>query len=86
MDTKAKLCALGLALMMVAAAAGTGWALQLPLTATVDLGPAQAPRVATPAETPLPSWPRPALKLDEDASVHTDSAARASTGRIDRAP
>lgn len=73
MDTKAKLRALGVALTMVAAAAGTGWALQLPLTATIDLNPAQAPRVATLAETPVPggqltAWPHPAVEEDEDAS------------------
>lgn len=53
MDGKSKLRALGLALAMVASAAGTGWALQLPLTAmTADVGAVDMP---TPAGTPVPS-------------------------------
>lgn len=37
MNGKSKLRALGLALAMVASAAGTGWVLQLPLTAMLML-------------------------------------------------
>jgi hypothetical protein len=55
MDTKSMLRALGVALTMVAAAAGTGWALQLPLTATVFVSPVEIPRLTTPAEAPAPN-------------------------------
>jgi hypothetical protein len=74
MDTTLKLRALGLALTMVAAAAGTGWALQLPLTATVEAGAIEVPHVTTPAEVPAPSlslmaWPQPAAVPDDGASA-----------------
>ena len=74
MDTTLKLRALGLALTMVAAAAGTGWALQLPLTATVELSPAELPHATTPAEATPPSlsllaWPQPAAVPDDGASA-----------------
>ena len=53
MNGKSKLRAFGVALAMVASAAGTGWALQLPLTAMVaDVGSVDLP---APANTPPPS-------------------------------
>jgi hypothetical protein len=72
MDGKSKLRALGLALAMVASAAGTGWALHLPLTAVVaDAGAVDMP---TPAGTPVPgvslsAWPQPVTQADGRAPV-----------------
>jgi hypothetical protein len=77
MDMKPKLRAFGLALAMVSAAAGMGWALQLPLSATASVRPESLPRIATPAETPIPSQsalPQPA------AQAHDDTAARGHDG------
>lgn len=74
MDTKSRLRALALTLALVAAAAGTGWALQVPLTAIAELSPAEVPQVTTPAEAPVQSlsilaWPQPAAQPDDDASA-----------------
>jgi hypothetical protein len=72
MDTTSKLRALGLALTLVATAAGTGWALQVPLTATMAVSPAQALRITPPAEAPglsFPAWPHPAAQRDDDTSA-----------------
>ena len=74
MDTTSRWRALALTLALVAAAAGTGWALQLPLTALADLGAAELPRLNSPAEVPAPglsilAWPQPAAEPNASASV-----------------
>ena len=68
MNGMSKLRALGLALGMVGAAAGTGWALQLPLTAMVaNVGPINVPPVA--ALAGAPAWPHLAAQADEGATA-----------------
>ena len=69
MDRKSRLRAVALTLALVAAAAGTGWALQVPLTALAELGAAELPPASSPAEVPPPSlsvlaWPQPAAQVD----------------------
>lgn len=64
MDGTSRLRAVALTLALVAAAAGTGWALQVPLTALAELPPA-----ASPSEMPSPglsvlAWPQPAPEAD----------------------
>lgn len=77
MDMKPKLHALGLALAMVAAAAGMGWALQLPLSATASVRPESLPRIASPSETPIPSLP---ARPQSAAQAQDDAAARGHDG------
>ena len=71
MDSNSRLRALALTLALVAAAAGTGWALQVPLTALAELGADELPPASTPADVPPPSlsvlaWPQPETEADRD--------------------
>jgi hypothetical protein len=71
MDRTSKLRAVALTLALVAAAAGTGWALQVPLTALAEVGAAELPPASTPADVPLPglsvlAWPQPEAQADGD--------------------
>ena len=71
MDRTSRLRAVALTLALVGAAAGTGWALQVPLTALAELGAAELPPATTPAEVPLPglsvlAWPQPDAQADGD--------------------
>lgn len=74
MDRTSRLRALALTLALVAAAAGTGWALQVPLTAFAELGAAELSLGPTPAEVQLPSvsvlaWAQPAAQEDDSETA-----------------
>lgn len=77
-DRTSRLRAVALTLALVAAAAGTGWALQVPLTALAELGAADLPPPTTAAEVPLSglsvlAWPQPETQADDGASAGVPS-------------
>lgn len=71
MDRTSRLRALALTLALVAAAAGTGWALQVPLTALAELPPASTPSEMPSTGLSVLAWPQPApeAQSDEGASA-----------------
>lgn len=74
MNGMPKLRALRLGLGMVVTAAGTGWALQLPLTAmTADVDTVDVPAVTMPA-VPLPAGPQSAMQADGGTPVRARAA------------
>lgn len=66
MDRTSRLRALALTLALVAAAAGTGWALQVPLTALAELPPGSTPAKMSPPSLSVLAWPQPAPEADGD--------------------